>query len=254
MALEQNERFLSAHISDLCRKSRSSGVPRFSSFLNEREAIIAAEAARAERSCPVFYGGYDGAARTVCGFFEQTFAEDFDESARNGLFPVSAVTFSFRSCDRLSHRYFLGAVLGVGLKREAVGDIVVSEGSAVVFCLDIAAELALGIDKVGRTGVVAENGVTKPIIKHEPLQIYASVSSMRLDCIVGACINASRDKSASLVKSGQVSADFSVCIEVSAAVKVNTVLSIRGYGRFRVSKIVGETHKGRLKVVIDKFV
>ena len=250
MALEQNERFLFAHISDLCRKSRSSGVPRFSSFLNEREAIIAAEAARAERSCPVFYGGYDGAARTVCGFFEQTFAEDFDESARNGLFPVSAVTFSFRSCDRLSHRDFLG----VGLKREAVGDIVVSEGSAVVFCLDIAAGLALGIDKVGKTGVVAENGVTKPIIKHEPLQIYASVSSMRLDCIVGACINASRDKSASLVKSGQVSADFSVCIEVSAAVKVNTVLSIRGYGRFRVSKIVGETHKGRLKVVIDKFV
>ncbi len=254
MSLEQNERFLSAHISDLCRKSRGSGVPRFSSFLNEREAMIAGEAARAERSCPVFYGGYDGAARTVCGFFEQTFAEDFDEIARNELFPVRAVTFSFRNCDRLSHRDFLGAVLGVGLKREAVGDIAVSEGSAVVFCLDAAAELVLGITKIGRTGVVAENGVTKPIVKSEPLKIETTVSSMRLDCIVGACVNASRDKSASLIKSGLVSADFSVCLEVSSIVKENTVLSIRGYGRFRMSKIVGTTQKGRLRVVLEKFV
>lgn len=254
MSLEQNERFLSAHISDLCRKSRGSGVPRFSSFLNEREAMIAGEAARAERSCPVFYGGYDGAARTVCGFFEQTFAEDFDEIARNELFPVRAVTFSFRNCDRLSHRDFLGAVLGVGLKREAVGDIAVSEGNAVVFCLDAVAELVLGITKIGRTGVVAENGVTKPIVKSEPLKIETTVSSMRLDCIVGACVNASRDKSASLIKSGLVSADFSVCLEVSSIVKENTVLSIRGYGRFRMSKIVGTTQKGRLRVVLEKFV
>lgn len=254
MSLEQNERFLSAHISDLCRKSRGSGVPRFSSFLNEREAMIAGEAARAERSCPVFYGGYDGAARTVCGFFEQTFAEDFDEIARNELFPVRAVTFSFRNCDRLSHRDFLGAVLGVGLKREAVGDIAVSEGNAVVFCLDAAAELVLGITKIGRTGVVAENGVTKPIVKSEPLKIETTVSSMRLDCIVGACVNASRDKSASLIKSGLVSADFSVCLEVSSIVKENTMLSIRGYGRFRMSKIVGTTQKGRLRVVLEKFV
>lgn len=254
MSLEQNERFLSAHISDLCRKSRGSGVPRFSSFLNEREAMIAGEAARAERSCPVFYGGYDGAARTVCGFFEQTFAEDFDEIARNELFSVRAVTFSFRNCDRLSHRDFLGAVLGVGLKREAVGDIAVSEGNAVVFCLDAAAELVLGITKIGRTGVVAENGVTKPIVKSEPLKIETTVSSMRLDCIVGACVNASRDKSASLIKSGLVSADFSVCLEVSSIVKENTVLSIRGYGRFRMSKIVGTTQKGRLRVVLEKFV
>lgn len=254
MALEQNERYLSAHISDLCRKSASSGVPRFSSFLNEREAIAANEAARSERSCPVFYGGYDGAARTVCGFFQNTYAEEFDEKARNELFPIHAVTFSFRSRDKLTHRDFLGAVLGVGLKREVIGDIVVFEGGAVVFCLETAVEPILGIEKVGRVGVTAESGITKPIIKSEPLRIEAVVSSMRLDCIVGACINTSRDKSASLIKSGQVSADFSVCLEVSAGVKEGTVLSIRGYGRFCMSKIVGKTGKGRLKILIEKSV
>lgn len=123
-----------------------------------------------------------------------------------------------------------------------------------MFCLETAADLVLGIEKVGRTGVEAESGVTKPIVKSEPLKIETTVSSMRLDCIVGACTNSSRDKSASLVKSGQVSADFSVCLEVSFVVKEETVLSIRGYGRFRVSKIVGKTQKGRLKVLIEKFV
>lgn len=254
MVSEQNERYLTAHISDLCRKSQGLGVPRFSSFLNEREAVIAKEAVRSERSSPVFFGGYEGAARTVCGFFANTYAEEFEEADKQALFPIRAVTFSFRSRDRLSHREFLGAILGVGIKREVVGDIVVFEGGAVAFCLETAANLLLGIEKVGRVGVTAESGVTKPIVKSEPLKIETVVSSMRLDCIVGACAKVSRDKSALLIKSGLVSADFSVCVEVSSVVKENTVLSIRGYGRFRLSKIVGKTGKGRLKVIIEKYV
>ncbi len=118
------ERFLCAHISDLAELSRKTGVPRFSRFLNEREAIVAGYgAAQAKCSKPFFYGGYDGAARTVCGFFEGTYAE---EMPREELFPVCAVTFSFRRVDKLSHRDFLGAVLAAGLERRVVGDILVA--------------------------------------------------------------------------------------------------------------------------------
>ncbi|MBD5129854.1 MAG: RNA-binding protein, partial [Ruminococcaceae bacterium] len=124
----EEERFLFAHISDLAELSQRTGVPRFSRFLNEREAIVAGHSAAQTGAVPIFYGGYDGAARTVCGFLRGTYAEDMPADE---LFPVRAVTFSFRGSDKLSHRDFLGAVLSVGLQRNVVGDILVAEDHAV---------------------------------------------------------------------------------------------------------------------------
>lgn len=247
------ERFLFAHISDLAELSRRTGVPRFSRFLNEREAVVAAQSAAqtGTAKASVFYGGYDGAARTVCGFLGGTYAE---ETPLDEAFPVRAVTFSFRSTDKLTHRDFLGAVLAAGLQRSVVGDILVAGDHAVVFCLDIAVEPIAGLVKVGRVGVRAETGVTKELPEAAFERIEAAVSSLRLDCIVGACANISRGRSALLIRSGQVSADHSVCLNVSYTVKEGMIISVRGCGRFRLTELVGETKKGRLRVVIEKYV
>ncbi len=246
--INDEERFLAAHISDLQKQSIKSGVPRFSAFLNEREAVVAARAVKGE---PVFFGGYDGAARRVCGFFEGTYAE---ELPKEEFFPVRAVTFSFRKCDNPTHRDFLGALLSLEIKRELVGDILVAEDYAVVFCHETAEALVCALTKVGRTGVVTERGITKPIPEIKTKKTETTVSSLRLDCIVSAAANISRDKSASLIKSGQVNADFSPCLSVSEEVRENMVISIRGSGRYRLSEISGETRKGRLRVVIEKYI
>lgn len=262
--LNEEERYLSAHISDLAAQSVRSGVPRFSRFLNERERIVAMDAARTEDANPIFYGGYDGATRAVCGFFKGTYAEDYPEIAENfeglqgmskrDLFPLCAVTFSFRKADLLTHRDFLGAVLGAGLDRSMTGDILVDEDYAVLFCTETAAETAIGIVKVGRCGVRAERGITRGLPRSRVEVLERTLTSLRLDCVVGACTNLSRDRSASLVRAGLVSADFSVCQNVSAMVKEGTVISIRGYGRFRLAQIIGETKKGRLRINVEKSI
>ncbi len=249
--LNADERFLYAHITDLAKSAARSGIPRFSAFLNEREAAIAARAAADSGQAPDFYGGYDSAARTVCGFVSGTYAEGqpFDE-----LFPVRAVTLFFRARDKLCHRDFLGASLALGLKRASLGDILCCEGGAVIFCHENAAELVEGLTKVGSTGVRTEAGIKIPLPEVRTVKIDAVVSSMRLDCIVSAAANVSRDRSASLIKSGQVNADFFPCLDVSAKVKENTVISIRGSGRYRLSEIKGGSRKGKIRVVIEKFV
>ena len=247
-AISDEERFLAAHISDLQRLSAKSGVPRFSAFLNEREAVVAARAVKGE---PEFFGGYDGAARTICGFFEDTYAE---EMPHEEMFPVRAVTFSFRRCDKPAHRDFLGAMLALGIKRELLGDILVAEDYAVVFCHETAEDMIYHVDKVGRVGVNAEKGVTKPLPEVKTKKIDASVSSLRLDCIVSAAVNVSRERSAALIKAGQVNADFLPCLNVSAELSEGTVISVRGSGRYRLSGISGETRRGRLRVVIEKFI
>ncbi len=247
-ALNEEERFLAAHISDLQRLSAKSGVPRFSAFLNEREAVVAV---RAVKGRPEFFGGYDGAARTVCGFFEDTYAE---EMPHEDLFPVRAVTFSFRERDNPTHRDFLGALLALGIKRELLGDILVAEDYAVVFCHETAEDMIFHVDKVGRVGVSAAKGVAKPLPEIKTKKIDASVSSLRLDCIVSAAVNISREKSAALIKSGQVNADFSPCLNASAEMSEGTIISVRGSGRYRLSEIAGETRRGRLRVVIEEFI
>ena len=242
---------MSAHISDLAQLSIKTGVPRFTRFLSERERIVAADAARANNAYPIFYGGYDGAARTLCGFFGGTYAE---ELPKEELFPMCAVTFSFRKSDKLSHRDFLGAILANGLERSVIGDILVDEGYAVAFCLETSKRLLLDMTKIGRCGVSVSEGILSELPKPKLEKLDRTVSSLRLDCIVSACANTSREKSAALIRSAQVSADHAVCQNVSVLVKEGAVISIRGFGRYRVSRIDGETKKGRIRVVIDKFV
>ncbi len=246
--LNEEERYLAAHIADLQRISARSGVPRFSAFLNEREAAVAECAVKGH---PVFYGGYDGASRKICGFFEDTYAE---EMPKEDLFPVRAVTFRFRKCDKPSHRDFLGAIMGLEIKRELVGDILVAEDYALVFCHENAEDLIYHLGMVGRVGLTAEKGITEPIPAVATKKIETTVSSLRLDCIVSAAANVSREKSASLIRSGLVNADFSPCLNISAEVRENTVISIRGSGRYRLSEIRGTSAKGRIRIVIDKYI
>lgn len=247
--LNEEERYFCAHIADLQRLSLRSGVPRFSAFLSEREVRLAKYAAGSQQPC--FYGGYDGASRQVCGFTVGTYAHELEP---DGIFPVCALTFTFRKNDRLTHRDFLGAILGLGIKRELVGDILTAEGCAVVFVHETAEELVLQMDKAGRVGVSCERGMTVPLPRQQTKRIDTTVPSLRLDCVVSSAANISRERSASLIRSGMVNADFSPCSNVSARVEENTVISIRGEGRFRLTEIRGETKKGRIHIVLEKYI
>ncbi len=246
--LNEEERYLSAHIADLQAQSIRSGVPRFSAFLNEREARIADCSVKGE---VCLFGGYEGASRCVCGFLQGTYAEELEPA---DIFPICGVTFTYRKNDPLSHRDLLGALVGLGIKRELVGDILTAEGYSVVFVHDTVEELVLHMDKVGRVGVTAEKGVTKPLPQQQFTVIDTTVSSLRLDCIVSAATNSSRERSASLIRSGLVNADFSPCLNISSEVKQNTVISIRGSGRYRLGEVCGETRKGRIHIKIYKYI
>ena len=203
------------------------------------------------KGIPCFYGGYDGAARVVCGFLEGTYAS---EMAPSDVFPIVPLTFTYRERDVLSHRDFLGALLSLEIKRELVGDILTAEGYTVAFVHETAADLVSALDKIGKVGVRCEKGITKSLPTQQTKRIDTTVSSLRLDCIVSAAVNTSRERSASLIKSGMVNADFSPCLNVSTEVKENTVISVRGHGRYRLSEISGETRKGRLRIVIEKYI
>ena len=151
---------------------------------------------------------------------------------------------------------FLGSFMGMRLKREAVGDIVVSEGIAQAFVTQVAARLITSETvKIGRVGVKITGD--RPFELEQAQQykeISGTVASLRLDCVVAMAANISREKSAALIRSDKVEVNHFLPSGISHELREGDVLSIRGSGRFILSGIGGETKKCRVHINLRKFI
>ena len=129
---------------DLCERTSSF---KFLGFLSLEESLLADRILSKRNVKYSFFGGYDTAERVMLGCFP-----DWAECEEN-YFPITAVTFDYRKADKLTHRDFLGSLMGLGIKRESVGDILVEDGRAVAFLSrDILKYVLTQIEKIGRTG------------------------------------------------------------------------------------------------------
>ena len=64
----------------------------------------------------------------------------------------------------------------------------------------------------------------------------------------------SRNKAVSLINSEKVQVNFKICAQTSATLKEGTVFSVRGFGKFELASVNGETKKGRISITIKKYV
>lgn len=188
-------------------------------------------------------------------YFDDVLAE-FPEL--RGELPVRCLKITGGGFASLSHRDYMGAILSLGIDRSVVGDIaVISENEAVVFVHEkIESYIMENLTKIGREGVKCTE-ITPPhcyILPRRYESVTAVVSSPRLDGVVKALTPLSREEAAEHVRSGLVELSYRETTDVSAAVKENDILSVRGYGKFRIGKILGETKSGRLKLEVFKYI
>lgn len=248
MYISDKDELFCSKIDDLISLSALRHKPCFSPFLTEREQHIALQYLSLV-CCESFmlYGGYDECERKMLGvFYDEPSSEDF---------PVSAIEFKYRSCDKLSHRDFLGSLMGLGIERDTVGDILVSDGRTVVFVkTDIKNYIISQISKIGRVGVTIKdadlNNLPQGRGKEEK---QLTVSSLRLDNIVAAVCNLSREKTSGIILSGNVNVNYDLCQNVSRKMSEGDVFSVRGYGKFILNGTNGETKKGRLRISVIYF-
>lgn len=195
------------------------------------------------------YGGYDTAERVVAGFGDGITRADFPISY------IKAEPVSKKFADKLGHRDFLGAVMNLGIKREMTGDIIVSDNTGYLICLDrIAQYIASNLKKVRHTGVTAKIIDTLPdnIIKPpQPSQFI--VASLRLDVLICAVFKLSRSECSKLFSHGKIFINSKLTQDPSYTVKENDIVSVRGFGRFDFSGQVRSTKKSRLVVEIRKY-
>lgn len=247
------DKLFEARLSDMTDRCERSGTAVFSNFLDERQC------AEAERWCLhnagdlkyMLCGGYPDAKRRMLAFFP-----DYCEAYITEEFPIKCLTFTFRREDRLTHRDFLGTFMGMRLKREIIGDIIISEGIAQTFVTDIAARLILStVSKIGKIGVrVSDDRPFQIEIKQEFQEISGTVASLRLDCVVSLAARISRENAVKLIRSERVDVNHLTAVSVSQTVDKGDILSVRGSGRFVLAGIDGETKKGRIHISLRKYI
>ncbi|MBQ3886001.1 MAG: RNA-binding protein [Ruminococcus sp.] len=250
---EPEDKLFYARLSDMLSRCERDCCAQFSSFLDERQCALAEEWCSRNRGelCSVLWGGYPDARRRMLAIYPEYCQEYILDE-----FLMRCVTFSFRKEDKLTHRDLLGTFMGMMLKRDTIGDIIVTEGAAQTFVTDVAAKVITGsVSKVGRVGVkVSDDRPFELELKQEFEDIKGTVASMRLDCIVSLAAKVSRENAARLIRSEKVDINHFTASSVSAELREGDVLSIRGSGRFILSGIDGETKKGRIHINLRKYI
>ncbi|MDY4576031.1 MAG: RNA-binding protein, partial [Intestinibacter sp.] len=109
--------------------------------------------------------------------------------------------------------------------------------------------IIINLDKVSRNNVKVKEIAVKDIIKNELnfKEISFTVSSLRIDSIISGVYNLSRTESVKLIKGEKVNIDYEKILSPSKEVKSQSLVSVRGHGRFIVE--IGDlTKKGRIKI------
>lgn len=233
---------------ELARRADERCYTTFSDFLNVDEENVLAKTV-----LPVpfrIWGGYDGAERCVAAFGYNVENEDYPIS----IVEIKPVAPKF--ADFLSHRDFLGSLMGLGIKREMLGDIIVKDNTGYLFCVNTMADyISSSLDKVRHTvvkctvinnlpDVVCNNTVDKDII----------VSSIRIDAVVAAVYNFSRSGVKEYFLAGKIFVNSAPCENFSYNLKNGDVVSVRGKGRFVFEAVGGSTKKNKNIVKIKMYV
>ena len=196
-------------------------------------------------------GGYSGAERQRIGFVHEDF---FGEPE----FDIDAIQVRWDGrYDRLGHRDVLGAILGTGIERELLGDVIMKGDTAQVLGdRQILQYLRENLTQAGSASVLVEDLLREEI---EPRQervkeIRTTVASLRLDSIAAAGFSTSRSKMASDIESERLKLNWQEVKSPSRAVKAGDVISCRGKGRVEVSEIGKETKKGRISILLKRYI
>lgn len=237
-------RLLLSRLDDLVYKSYCGEFEGFG-FLNEQEVSVAHNYLKNLHVEHSFYGGYPSATRMYLYLADDI--RPFDD--------ITALKVTVKGEASLTHRDFLGALMGLGISRECVGDILLKGNFAIVFIRrEISAYVMQNLFSVGRTSVVTElfsddlSGLSPEFSEEEVL-----LTSMRIDNFISSVCKCSRQKASEYISSDNVFVNYSCVDKPSKAINTGDTISIRGYGKFKIGEILRTTKSGRLVLSVLQY-
>ena len=251
IAQTEEDKILLARLWDKISAGTRKNIPVSTCFLSEREQLMARYLFGNLTGLYAF-GGYEDATRKMLVYLPEYLTEEclWEEA---GLCCLRA---TFYEGDTLSHRDFLGALMGAGIGRETVGDICVTTGSCDFFVTkEIAPYLLQNLDSAGRTKIkLVEIPLEEAYIPQPEVQeIRDTLASLRLDSVISSGFRISRGAACDYISAGKAVLNGLPSEKPDKTVEEGAVLSVRTLGKIRLKTVGGQTKKGRISVIIERY-
>lgn len=225
---------------------------RLTDFLDPRQLQIVQNIATRYDVVLRVSGGYEGAERCRA-MIAPSYRYIADEPDLISLLQINLEADQAHSLD---HGDFLGALLGLGIKRDRIGDLHIHERYCHCIVTDsIADYIQLHLHQVHRYAVIIDR-LEMAQLHVAPIvfdTMSLTVASMRLDGIASDVYRISRSKIVDPIRAGRCKVNWKVEENPAKALQEHDVVSLQGFGRFKILAVDGTTKKGRIKVQIGKY-
>lgn len=248
----EEDRILASHILDKCAQVLKYHKTQASDFLNPYQLEIAIPLV--EQLADINFkkeGGYSAAERKRLVIFPEYLFPDLVEKQIK-IYQLDG-NFAFQT---LSHRDFLGALMGLGLKRKLIGDLLVhSDFAQIVVAAEIEDIIELKLKKVHQVPInlkeIDESDLVSPT-RYEK-EILTTVASMRLDAVASSGFGDSRTKMTRDIESEKLKLNWKLETDPAAEIEIGDLISVRGRGRVKVEANRGLSNKGRIKLTLKRL-
>lgn len=247
-----DERRLMRRVEELCRVAVSRGIPRYTGFLSDREQSLAHAACnKAGCNCIRFWGGFDAAERRVLCI------EPPDAWQEEPLAYLQCTAYG----DKLpTHRDYLGAILGLGLERSCVGDLLADPEREDTFYAVILADKQefINAELTGAGHCTVHTACIDALparlaeSRERTLQ-EATVPSLRADAVLAAMLHTSRTRAAEYIAAGRVEINHLPLKAAHETAYAADIFTVRGVGRFKLAAIGGKSRKDRLFISFYQY-
>lgn len=246
------EKIVLDKVLDKAEESLRIHQPVFTKFLNPHHLYLAQQMLDQIRDLKYFlYGGYKQAERQRLGVMPDYYIEDMVDSPLTLL----DIRGQFKFQD-VSHRDFLGAILGTGIKREMVGDLVLyQQGCQAIIVPEIKDFIRYNLEQVHKIGVEVKE-ISFDRLQVEPQRIKKiqdTVASLRLDSVASSGFGTSRTQMSKIIEQGKVKVNWQVVEDPAYFLNEDDLLSIRGRGRVEIDEFRGKSRKGRIKLTLKRY-
>lgn len=257
----QEETAILAHLEDCCdRALRGNGIV-CSRFLDEGMHTLAGERFKRRSGVQVlFYGGYTDAQRVLCFFIPSSFLIEMQEELTAYLHkkqPIALLRVEKDAFSTLSHRDYLGALMGLGLQRDCIGDILThGDGCELLVLRKVVSFLCAELRQAGKA-TLSPREVPLADLRLPPAQVQErliTVASLRLDALVAEVFCLSRSAAGQAVKSGLCYVNGRQLLQGDKHLSPGDKLSLRGKGKVLLREICGQSKKGRMRLRLETFI
>lgn len=254
MMQQQDDKWFIGHMEDLAVTADQTGYITFSDFLDDHQRSLLSAMEGRLPVCLTYFGGYPEAERQIAVFYPEYMKESLPELIQEELILLRITPLDLRFLKRIpGHRDYLGALMGTGVRRDKLGDLLTTDQGAYLWVKnEMSSYIQRELTSVGAAGVMVQAVSVQelPKVQEGTLSII-SISSLRIDAVISRGFHMGRAEALKWIAAGRAMRNGLQVLEGDKPVLVGDKITLRGKGRLKILENKGLSKSGRIQLVIE---